>query len=250
MGATNKTVNLQLPIFSDTDKPTWLGDVNDTNYKIDTAVAGVVTKAEAAGNSAATAMKLATDASTAAEKNATDLSTETKARTDADTAMDNSLKQNTASITTLRTDLDTTTQTANAAGAKAAEAKDSADKATSLVNAVSDTANQAMTKATKNATDIVTLQGLKVKTGLITMALATGQTAGDSDVSFPSAFPNSSVKVFVQSANAQDGIFATRVPLDKVTATGFHVTAQRIDGQMALSTRYIQLFYIAVMTQG
>lgn len=35
MGHTNQTVNKQLPQFVDSDKPTWLGDVNEGFRKID-----------------------------------------------------------------------------------------------------------------------------------------------------------------------------------------------------------------------
>lgn len=35
MGHTNQTPNKQLPQFVDSDKPTWLGDVNEVFQKID-----------------------------------------------------------------------------------------------------------------------------------------------------------------------------------------------------------------------
>ena len=35
MGHTNQTVNKQLPQFVDSDKPTWLGDINEAMRKID-----------------------------------------------------------------------------------------------------------------------------------------------------------------------------------------------------------------------
>jgi uncharacterized coiled-coil protein SlyX len=39
MGASNHTDNIYLPVFSDTDKPSWLGDFNDAMNKIDAAFA-------------------------------------------------------------------------------------------------------------------------------------------------------------------------------------------------------------------
>lgn len=35
MASTNKTANVALPQFTDDDKPSWLGDVNDAMRKID-----------------------------------------------------------------------------------------------------------------------------------------------------------------------------------------------------------------------
>lgn len=37
MGATNLTPNLHLPLFTDDDKPTWLGDVNHASSVVDSA---------------------------------------------------------------------------------------------------------------------------------------------------------------------------------------------------------------------
>ena len=38
MSASSSTPNYNLPIFADSDKPTWRGDVNNTNTAIDTAL--------------------------------------------------------------------------------------------------------------------------------------------------------------------------------------------------------------------
>lgn len=35
MGHTNRTPNVRLPQFVESDKPTWLGDVNETNTRIE-----------------------------------------------------------------------------------------------------------------------------------------------------------------------------------------------------------------------
>ena len=59
MAATNETTNLHLPVFTPTDKPSWLGDFNGAMNSIDTAVGlntgeigGVKTTAEAASDKA------------------------------------------------------------------------------------------------------------------------------------------------------------------------------------------------------
>ena len=38
MGSSQHTPNIYLPVFTDTDKPTWLGDFNDAMNKIDMAI--------------------------------------------------------------------------------------------------------------------------------------------------------------------------------------------------------------------
>ena len=38
MGHTNRTANYQLPQFIGTDKPSWLGDINDAFQKMETAL--------------------------------------------------------------------------------------------------------------------------------------------------------------------------------------------------------------------
>lgn len=44
MPATNSTPTYNLPLYTDSDKPTWRGDVNDTNSKIDAAIKAVDAK--------------------------------------------------------------------------------------------------------------------------------------------------------------------------------------------------------------
>jgi hypothetical protein len=46
MSSTNKTPNFSLSQFTDTDKPSWRGDVNGDNMKIDTALRDMDTKAD------------------------------------------------------------------------------------------------------------------------------------------------------------------------------------------------------------
>ena len=58
MSSTNRTANYQLPQFVNTDKPTWLGDVNSAMANIDTnlkSVSDTATNALDTANAAATA---------------------------------------------------------------------------------------------------------------------------------------------------------------------------------------------------
>lgn len=55
MSATNETTNYKLPLFTDNDQPTWLGDFNSAMHDIDTAVTGV-------GANASTALSAANNA--------------------------------------------------------------------------------------------------------------------------------------------------------------------------------------------
>lgn len=125
MSATNKTANYELPIFIDTDKPSWLGDWNGAMTKIDNsvkAVSGVADGATTAANNAIaqaeTATTTANNALTAAGEakesatgataianNAYTLAGD--AQTDAHASLEASNK-NTADITSLTTKLSVT----------------------------------------------------------------------------------------------------------------------------------------------
>ena len=55
MSATNETTNYKLPLFTDNDQPTWLGDFNGAMGKIDTGITTV-------GSNASTALSAANNA--------------------------------------------------------------------------------------------------------------------------------------------------------------------------------------------
>lgn len=55
MAATNETTNYKLPLFTDNDQPTWLGDFNSAMSKIDTSITTV-------GANASTALSAANNA--------------------------------------------------------------------------------------------------------------------------------------------------------------------------------------------
>ena len=52
MGHTNQTANYNLPQFVGTDKPSWLGDINDAFAAIDTAIAAASSEASTADGKA------------------------------------------------------------------------------------------------------------------------------------------------------------------------------------------------------
>lgn len=66
MSATNKTANYELPIFIDTDKPSWLGDWNSAMTKIDNSVKTVDGVAESGVTMANEALTTAEGAVTTA----------------------------------------------------------------------------------------------------------------------------------------------------------------------------------------
>ena len=67
MGSTNKTTNLQLPQWIGTDKPTFLGDMNDAFLKIDNGYGEIDGNATTAVAQAGQAVSKATDALEKAE---------------------------------------------------------------------------------------------------------------------------------------------------------------------------------------
>lgn len=62
MGSTNKTTNLQLPQWIGTDKPTFLGDMNDAFLKIDNGYSDIQDSATTAKSQAGQALSKATNA--------------------------------------------------------------------------------------------------------------------------------------------------------------------------------------------
>jgi hypothetical protein len=57
VSATNQTTELHLPLFTDSDKPSWLGDINGAMQKID---ARFVTNASSLATANATILALQT----------------------------------------------------------------------------------------------------------------------------------------------------------------------------------------------
>lgn len=83
MGSTNKTPNFKFPLFEDSDKPTWRGDINDFSNKAESAIDDNLTKVNNAVNTAGSALGVANTAKTSAD---TAVATATSASENADTA--------------------------------------------------------------------------------------------------------------------------------------------------------------------
>ena len=125
MGATNKTPVYELPIFIPTDKPTWLGDINNAMNLIE---AGLIETANASSTvitTANTAFNIANDAkadvaaATSAANNAVAIATTAKNTADAATA---TAAQAATTAGTANTNATTAVTTANAASANASQA--------------------------------------------------------------------------------------------------------------------------------
>ena len=75
MSATNETTSYKLPLFTDNDQPTWLGDFNGAMNKIDAGMVQIAADAGAAAQQAAAAKKTADDALSLAKTNEQDIAT-------------------------------------------------------------------------------------------------------------------------------------------------------------------------------
>lgn len=131
MSSTNKTANYQLSQFTADDKPSWLGDYNSDNQKIDTALKSIDSKAESAETNASNANSSATQA----------LETANKANTKANGADTNAT--NALSLATTAND------NASTAKQNAQTALQTANTANGLASSANSTAQNANTNATK-----------------------------------------------------------------------------------------------------
>lgn len=93
MGSTNKTTNLQLPQWIGTDKPTFLGDLNDAFLKIDNGYGTIDGNATTAVSQAGQAVSKATEALEKAET----------AQSTAETAQQTANSANSTSASALQT---------------------------------------------------------------------------------------------------------------------------------------------------
>lgn len=104
MSYTNKTPNYDLPQYVGTDKPTYLGDFNETMLKIDSALHTNASNIASAGSTAETALNTAQTANTTSNNAQTTASqaqtTATNANTTAESANDmaNSAMEDTQKI--------------------------------------------------------------------------------------------------------------------------------------------------------
>lgn len=85
MGSTNKTPNYNLPQFINTDKPTWLGDMNEAFSSIDTGMKTNSNSADSAITQASQALTTANNAITEANQASSNATTAGETATSANT---------------------------------------------------------------------------------------------------------------------------------------------------------------------
>lgn len=174
MSSTNKTANYQLSQFTADDKPSWLGDYNSDNQKIDTALKSIDSKAESAETNASNANSSATQAlETANQAN-------TKAN-GADTNATNALSLATTAndnASTAKTNAQTALQTANTANGLASSANSTAQNANTNATKALNGLNKFNLKNFKSYTknDMVGINGLQI-TGDSAINIAYDDTA-------------------------------------------------------------------------
>lgn len=148
MGATNSTPNFKFPLFTDTDKPTWRGDVNGISNKLESALDSVVNTSNSASTLATTALGQSNDAKTSAA--------------------------------TANTTAGEAKASAAAANTTAGEAKASAAAAISTANDAKDIANTAKTSAESAVT---TANGISGKVDTANATATDAKTKADAAVS-------------------------------------------------------------------
>lgn len=136
MGSTNSTPNFKFPLFTDTDKPTWRGDVNGMSNKLESALDSVVATSNSASTLATTALGQSNDAKTTSS-NA--VKTADNAVTIAEDA------KNVANSTT--STAATAMSTAKEASTTANNAKATAESASTVANGISAKADSANAKS-------------------------------------------------------------------------------------------------------
>ena len=149
MGATNSTPNFKFPLFTDTDKPTWRGDVNGISNKLESALDSVVATSNSASTLATTALGQSNDAKTIAGNAAT---TAEEAK-----GIANSTTSTSANALTKANEA---TTTANAAKATAESASTVANGISAKVDSANTKSDSALEKAT---TALSTVNGVEIK---------------------------------------------------------------------------------------
>ena len=181
MGSTNSTPNFKFPLFTDTDKPTWRGDVNGMSNKLESALDSVVATSNSASTLATTALGQSNDAKTTASNAVT---TANNAKTTAENA-----KEIANSATSTAT---TAISTANEASTTANNAKATAESASTVANGISSKADSALEKAT---TALSTVNAVEIKVDNLENEIA------NSDTQWTAIPSNSYAATVVPSAN-------------------------------------------------
>ena len=157
MGATNSTPNFKFPLFTDTDKPTWRGDVNGISNKLESALDSVVATSNSASTLATTALGQSNDAKTIAGNAVT---TANNVKTTAEDAKGIANSATSTSANALSKANEATT-TANAAKATAESASTVANGISAKVDSANTKSDSALEKAT-TALSTVNDVGIKV----------------------------------------------------------------------------------------
>ena len=169
MGSTNSTPNFKFPLFTDTDKPTWRGDVNGMSNKLESALDSVVATSNSASTLATTALGQSNDAKITAGNAVT------TANNAVTTAEDAKKVANSATATSA-----TALSKANEATSTANNAKTIAESASTVANGISAKADSANTKSAsaleKATTALSTVNAVEIKVDNLENEIANSDT--------------------------------------------------------------------------
>lgn len=169
MGSTNSTPNFKFPLFTDTDKPTWRGDVNGISNKLESALDSVVATSNSASTLATTALGQSNDAKTITGNAVT---TANNAKTTAEDAKGIANSATSTSANALSKANEATT-TANAAKATAESASTTANGISAKVDSANTKSDSALEKAT---TALSTVNGVEIKVDNLENEIANSDT--------------------------------------------------------------------------
>lgn len=212
MSATNSTTNYELPLFIGTDKPSWLGDFNNSMNKIDTAIKGNKDEIDSL-KTRMTATE--TVANTASSTASTALTNANNAQTTANTAQTTANTANTAA--------EAAQSTANTALSNATTAQNTADTANATAQSALTTANLATGEIDKfNLTNFQTYSSAEMSSNYGTVQpLSSITVATNSNGSIGKIYG----RVIVSNPNTTNDVEVTIAntairPTEEITITG------------------------------
>lgn len=152
MGATGQTPNLQLPQFEQTDKPSWMGDINGAFLTVDTFAGTTDGKIQTAQNTANAAKAAADAASSSVQEVQTDVDTKIA-------GLQTTVSDHTSSITSLQQTQQTHTTQIAAAQQTAQNAQQTASAAQGQASTNANSISALQTTQQNQASTIQTIQG-------------------------------------------------------------------------------------------
>lgn len=213
MGASNSTPQFKLPIFTDDDKPTWLGDMNNSHNIIENSLVAITDVANAAKADAAGARAAATAAENISRDNTTAVTGFGARLTDAESAV--------AQMRTQVTAAETSAAHAAADASRAAVSASGVDAVRVLAERAQSDAREAATAAAMAAVPagtVLPFAGMNVPTGFLlcrgqevsrteypALYRAIGETWGAGDGSTTFNLPPSDVFMFGASGDNSVG---------------------------------------------